>query len=133
MLKHLFIHLLRQQTAQHLSASKNLDWRLGARLLRDGRVPVRAKAQSVALGLVALVVLNTLQLPLDALLIWLLPLVGLAVDFAWNGLELIAIPFFVATLVLPFLAPREIVEAQKGGLHTDSQGRVYDAVTAKIR
>lgn len=133
MLKHLFIHLLRQQAAQHLSASKNLDWRLGARLLRDARVPLRAKAQSVALGMVALLVLNTLQLPLDALLIWLLPLVGFAVDFAWNGLELVAIPFFVATLALPFLAPREVVEAQKGGVYTDSQGRVYDAVAAKIR
>ena len=133
MLKTLLIHLLRREATQRVGASKTLDWRVGVRLWGDSRVPMTAKFQAIALGLIGLTLLNVLQIPLDALLIWLLPLVGLVVDFAWNGLELLVVPFVISTLALPFLAPRELSAPQTVPIPPDGKGHVYNAPASHVR
>lgn len=119
---------------------KRFDWRLGVRLLRDKRVPLRTKGQSLMLGVFALMALEILELPIQTALWMLLPLVGFAADVAVDGLELLAVPFFVATIVLPFLAPREVVDSLRASStkvasvnsSDDPGARVYDAPSATI-
>ncbi len=124
-------HRAVHQAASHPAARRALDWRLGLRLLRDRRVPLRAKAMALGLGALALVAVEIFEIPLELLLVTLLPLLGLAADIAIDGLELVAVPMMVATLVLPFLTPSAIVEqvrremgASQGAVDT---GRVYEA------
>ncbi|RYX86711.1 hypothetical protein EON83_00600 [bacterium] len=105
LLTHLGHHFLK-----HSGATRVLDWKLGLRLLRDRRVPAAAKVLSLVLGLSSLFVLEVLELPIQTALALLVPVLGLAADFAVDGIELLAVPFFVATLLLPFIAPRELVE-----------------------
>ena len=117
---------------------KAFDWRLGLQLMRDGRVPVRCKAQAGILGVLALVALEVLELPIQAALWTFLPLIGFAADAAIDGIELLAVPFLVATISLPFLAPRDIVDAIRrhrngDAPNVDDQGRVYDAASSKVR
>lgn len=129
------------QAVAHGSVKRVFDWRLGVRLLRDKRVPLRTKTQSLFLGLLALGALEVLELPLQTALWMLLPLVGFAADLAVDGIELVAVPFFVATIALPFLAPREVVEElrRESGASIPSApedlsagARVYDAPSATI-
>ena len=118
---------------------KTFDWRLGLRLMRDGRVPARCKVQAGLLGVLALVALEVLELPVQAALWALLPILGFAADFAIDGIELLIIPFLIATVALPFLAPRAVVDGIRKGRsgnypNTDEHGRVYDAsTTSKVR
>ncbi len=105
-------------------AGSALDPKFGLKLLRDGRVPVKAKIAAFALGLGAVLVLEILELPLQTALALLLPIVGLAADFAVDGIELLAGPLLVATLALPHLAPRAVVEQ----IRAEGDGRVYQAV-----
>ena len=113
---------------------KAFDWRLGVQLMRDNRVPARSKWLSIAAGLLALGVLEVVELPVQAALWAFLPLIGFAADAAVDGIELLAVPFLVATIALPFLAPRDVVAQirhQRAG--ADEHGRVYDAASAKVR
>ena len=113
---------------------KTFDWRLGLQLMRDGRVPARSKFQALALGVLALIALEVLELPVQAALWAFLPLIGAAADFAVDGLELLVVPFLISTIALPFLAPRDVVDALRGKrAATDEHGRVYDAVNSKVR
>ena len=113
---------------------KAFDWRLGLRLMRDGRVPMRAKFQSIALGVTALVALEVLELPIQTALWAFLPIIGFAADAAIDGIELLAVPFLISTIALPFLAPRDVVNSIRGKRpNVDEQGRVYDAVKSKVR
>jgi hypothetical protein len=123
-------HLLRRAVAtgtQQMSGGK-VDPKFGFRLLRDARVPVKTKMLALGLGLGAVFVLEILELPLQLALTLLLPLVGMAADFAIDGVELLAGPLLVASLTLPWLAPREIVEE----IRAEYEGRVYQAVSANI-
>lgn len=100
-----------------------LDIKLGGRLLRDGRVPVRFKVQSLGIGLMALLALEFFELPLQAAMMFLLPFVGLAADLMMDGVEVVAVPLLVASVVLPHLLPRGFLESLEG---QDSAGRVYN-------
>ena len=142
LLTHLGHHYLKQS-----GATRVLDWKLGLRLLRDRRVPGLTKLLALGLGVGALVALEVFELPLEAALALLVPVLGLAADFAIDGIELLAVPFFVATLLLPFLAPREVVAQLRGeaepqvapipnaGPRPSSyrNGNVYDATGATVR
>lgn len=113
---------------------KAFDWRLGIQLMRDGRVPMRCKGQAIVLGVLALVALEVLELPLQTVLWTVLPIIGFAADAAVDGIELLAVPFLISTIALPFLAPRALVDSirhQRAG--TDAHGRIYDASSAKVR
>ena len=136
-LKMLGGQLLQRAVAQG-GLQKVFDWRLGLQLMRNGRVPVACKVQAGVLGLIALVALEVLELPIQAAMWAFLPLIGFAADAAIDGVELLAIPFLVATIALPFLAPRDIVDGIRRGRsgdypNTDDQGRVYDASSSKVR
>ena len=119
------------------SAKKLLDWRLGLQLLRDRRVPLKSKFSAVALGFAALLILEIAQMPLQLALYTLLPILGIAIDFASDGLELLIIPSIVALLAMQFVTPREIVERIRGGAEFsdtfDAQGRVYEAASSSVR
>jgi hypothetical protein len=107
-----------------------IDPKLGLRLLRDSRVPLKSKLCALGLGLGAVLVLEILELPLQTALWLLLPVIGMAADFALDGLELLAGPLLVACLTLPVLAPREIVEQIRA--EGEPQGQVYEAKGARI-
>ncbi|BCM93596.1 hypothetical protein IAD21_05487 [Abditibacteriota bacterium] len=142
LLTHLGHHFLKNS-----EAARFLDWKLGLRLLRDRRVPTSAKFFSLVLGLSTLFVLEFLELPIETALALLVPVLGLAADFALDGIELLAVPFFVATLILPFLAPRDIVAQLRGESEPQSvpiptatprangfgTGQVYEATSATVR
>jgi hypothetical protein len=61
-------------------------------------------------GLVVLGAIQVLQIPLESILAFVLPGVGAAGDVAVDGAEAIVVPVLVATLLMPHLAPRSIVE-----------------------
>lgn len=109
--------------AAHIAGSA-LDPKFGLKLLRDGRVPVKSKIAAFALGLGAIFVLEILEIPIQTALWLLLPIVGAVADFAIDGIELLAGPLFVATLTLPYLAPRDVVEQ----IRAEGEGHVYQAV-----
>lgn len=129
--------LLQRAVAQG-GVQKAFDWRLGLHLMRDGRVPAKSKMQAILLGVLALIALEVLELPIQAALWAFLPLIGFAADAAIDGIEFLAVPFLIATISLPFLAPRAIVDGirqNRSGSHpkTDEYGRVYDSVNSKVR
>ena len=83
---------------------------LGYALLRDRRVSLRPKFVALGAGLVVLGVIQVLQLPLESVLAFVLPGVGAAGDVAVDGAEAVVVPVLVATLLMPHLAPRSIVD-----------------------
>jgi hypothetical protein len=83
---------------------------LGYALLRDRRVSLRPKFMALGAGLVVLGVIQVLQIPLESVLAFVLPGVGAAGDVAVDGAEAVIVPVLVATLLMPHLAPRSIVE-----------------------
>ncbi len=148
MLRYILTHL-GHRVLKETGASRALDWKLGLRLFRDGRVPASTKALAVGLGVAALAVLQVMELPIESALALLVPVLGFAGDIAIEGVEILAVPFFAATLLLPFLAPREVVELARGEADGMPQtapipdaapprkgffgGRIYDASGAVIR
>ncbi|HEX8465246.1 MAG TPA: hypothetical protein VF627_11570 [Abditibacterium sp.] len=123
-------HLLRRAVssgAQKVSGGA-IDPKFGMKLLRDPRVPAKAKFLAFSLGLGAVFVLEILEVPLQTVL-WLLGPLGFATDFALDGIELLAGPLLVASLALPWLAPRDIVDE----IRAEGDGRVYVAVSPDIK
>ena len=109
LLTHLGHHFLKQS-----GASRALDWKLGLRLMRDRRVSASTKALAVGLGIGAMAVLQVLELPVESALALLVPVLGFAGDLALDGIEAVAVPFLVSTLLLPFLAPAAVVAELRG-------------------
>jgi len=64
------------------------------------------KLGAMAIGLLLTIVLQVLELPLEAVLAALLPVAGIAVDFAVDGLEFAILPFVFASIVMTRLAPK---------------------------
>jgi hypothetical protein len=95
---------------KHTAEGGRFDLKFGFALLRDRRVPVGAKLLALGLGVAATAVINALELPLEALIAVLLPGVGLTINAILNGMEFIAGPLLASALVLPFVAPRPLVE-----------------------
>ena len=87
-----------------------LDVRLGFALMRDGRVPLRTKLLAVLIGLAVTGLVEFLEIPVEGVLSVLLPILGAAGDFVIDGAEMIAGPLLLANVLLPFLAPRAVVE-----------------------
>jgi hypothetical protein len=145
MLRFFLVHMGHRLVGQS-GVARALDWKLGLRLLRDRRVPATTKLLSFGLGIGALIALEAFELPFETALALLVPVLGLAADFALDGIELLSVPFFVATLALPFLAPREVVDEVRSSMNPQpvsvttppsnrngyDSGHVYDA-NATIR
>src|SRR5579862_5039397 len=89
---------------------KLLDFQLGYALLCDRRVPVRRKVVAFAIGAAIVAALGALELPLEEVMAFVLPILGAFVDIALDGAEAIFGPLMLAILLLPYLAPSEIVE-----------------------
>jgi hypothetical protein len=87
-----------------------MNMRLGYALLRDRRVSIRAKLIALGIGAAAIGTIELLELPVEGVLAALLPFVGAAGDLALDGAEAIIGPVLIASLLLPYLAPAEIVE-----------------------
>ena len=83
--------------------------RLGYALLRDPRVSIRTKLIALGIGAATLGAIELLQLPVEGVVAALLPFVGAAGDLALDGAEAVLGPVLIASLLLPYLAPPEIV------------------------
>jgi len=83
---------------------------LGYALLRDRRVPIRAKLIALGIGAAGVGAIELLQLPVEGVVAALLPLMGAAGDLALDGAEAVIGPVLIATLLLPHLAPADIVQ-----------------------
>jgi hypothetical protein len=110
MIRHIGGIALNRAARNYIGEGKRIDAKLGIALFRDRRVPVPAKMAAIALGFVLMTVLNALQLPLDAVIAFLLPFVGLGVELMWNGAETLIGTLLFSALALPFVAPKGIVE-----------------------
>ena len=82
---------------------------LGYALLRDRRVPIRTKLIALGLGAAGVGAIELLQLPLEGVFAALLPFVGAAGDLTLDGAEAVIGPILIATLLLPHLAPADLV------------------------
>jgi len=87
-----------------------LDVRLGFALMRDRRVPLRTKAFALLIGLAVTGLVELFEIPLESVLSVLLPIFGVVGDMIVDGAEIIAGPLLLANVLLPFLAPRDVVE-----------------------
>ena len=84
--------------------------RLGYRLLRDRRVPIRAKLMALGIGAACIGALEVLELPLEGVLAAILPLIGITGDIAFDGAEAVVGPVVIATMVLPCLVAPPLVQ-----------------------
>ena len=87
-----------------------LDVRFGFALMRDRRVAVRLKLLAILIGLAVTALVEFLEIPIEGVLSALLPLLGFVGDIVVDGAEAVAGPLILAGLLLPFLAPRDVVE-----------------------
>jgi hypothetical protein len=82
---------------------------LGFALLRDRRVPIRIKLIALGLGAAGVGTIELLQLPVEGVLAALLPFIGAAGDLALDGAEAVIGPVLIATFLMPYLAPADLV------------------------
>jgi len=87
-----------------------MDVKLGFALMLDRRVPLRSKLVAILLGLAATGLVEFLEIPVESIIAALVPILGIAGDVVIDGAELIAGPLLLANALLPFIAPRTIVE-----------------------
>jgi hypothetical protein len=101
-----------QVAAQAVSEQRKpgnlLDFKLGVSLMRDGRVPVPTKLLALGIGVAATFLLEAFEMPLEALVAMVLPGVGLAANFAMDGLESVICPLLFGALALPHIAPKPV-------------------------
>jgi hypothetical protein len=92
---------------------------LGFALLRDRRVPIRIKLIALGLGAAGVGAIELLQLPVEGVLAALLPFIGAAGDLALDGAEAVIGPVLIATFLMPYLTPADLVRqirAEAGGM-----------------
>jgi hypothetical protein len=87
-----------------------MSMQLGYALLRNRRVSIPAKLIALGIGAAAVGAIELLQLPVEGVVAALLPFIGAAGDLTLDGTEAIIGPVLIATLVLPHLAPVDIVQ-----------------------
>ena len=103
--------VLPKAAVKHAHKHGWLDLRLGYALLRDKRVSIGVKLASLGIGLALTVGLFLLEVPLEAVIGTVLPLLGLALDFTFDGIEFVVVPVVVASLVIRWLAPKPVVDS----------------------
>src|SRR5262249_42123954 len=94
----------------YIGNGRPLDFRLGVALFRDRRVPVPPKMMALPLAAIVILSRSAMEMPLEALLAFLLPIVGAGIDLAFNGIENIVGPLLLAALLLPHVAPKVLVQ-----------------------
>ncbi|MDR3688407.1 MAG: hypothetical protein P4L46_03440 [Fimbriimonas sp.] len=88
-----------------------LDMKLGFALMRDRRVSMLAKLASLASGVVLTAILVAIEVPLESIVGALLPFVGVALDFAIDGIEFLIFPLIVSAIVIRWMAPKAVVDS----------------------
>ena len=74
---------------------------LGYALLRDQRVPIRAKLIALGAGAAIIAVIELLQIPFETIVAALMPFVGIPGDLTLDGAEALIGPILIACLLLP--------------------------------
>ena len=118
----ILLRLFGERFVHHAAAKQGrnpLDVKFGVAMARDRRVPFKCKLLAVGLGVSLLALLLALEVPLEAFVTFLAPFL-LPVDMIVDGLEIVALPILFSALLLPFVAPRALVEqlrAERSLLH----------------
>jgi hypothetical protein len=112
-----------QAARRYVGDGATLDPRLGWALLKDRQVPAATKLLAIGMGVALTAVLNAAQIPMEALLAFLLPFFGFGFDLLLNGAELLIEPFLFAALLLPHLASAPMVQ-QVRARRADTAGQV---------
>ena len=108
--------------AQHIGPNRAIDAKLGWALIRDRRVPLVKKMLALGLGTGATFALLAAEVPLNALLALLLPGIGLGLDAVMDSMEVVVGPILMASLLMPHLAPKAIVQqvrAERYGIRVE--------------
>ena len=108
-----------------------LDVKFGFALLRDRRVPLLSKLLALGIGFALMYAIVALELPFETVLAALLPLFGIAFDFALDGMEMVAGPALLACLLLPHMAPKPIVQQIRAERTKFGVGPVIDIAEAE--
>lgn len=103
-----------QVARQHVGENKLFDVKLGSALLKDRRVAIGTKSMAMALGIALVMLIDTLELPFEAVLAFLMPLVGMGINIAVDGLEYVAGSLLFAALLIPHLTPKALVQKIRG-------------------
>jgi hypothetical protein len=107
---------------------KLLDVKLGQALLCDRRIPLRFKVGAFAVGYAGVAFLACVEFPFEEI-IAVIPFIGILGDVALDGLEAIYVPFLMACLILPHLAPVSLVEQvrrERNPVVQSSEGPIID-------
>lgn len=86
-----------------------LNFRLGFALMRDRRVPILTKLAALASGVTLTAILIAIEFPLESLLGVLVPFLGAGLDLIVDGLEVVALPLLLSSLIIRWMAPKPIV------------------------
>ena len=73
-------------------------------------MPIRAKLTALGIGAACIAMLEVLELPLEAVLAAILPLVGISGDVALGGAEAVIGPVLIATMLLPYMVAPPLVQ-----------------------
>ena len=103
-------HAVRHAVSGHREGSR-LNIKLGFALLSSRRVGIWPKMLALAVGAAVAAGVVALEIPVETILAVLLPGLGLAMDVAADGAEAVVVSVLVASLLLPFIAPRGLVDA----------------------
>jgi hypothetical protein len=119
----LLLHLLGRRivnkaVAKRAGRGRALDLGFGFALLRDRRIALGTKLLALSLGASLMLLIVALELPMESVWAMLLPFFGLGLDGVMDGMEMLIGPILFAALLLPFLAPKALVQQ----LHEERQG-----------
>src|SRR5207247_5720304 len=81
-----------RQTMPRNGRPPMLDFRLGFALFGDRRVPVASKALALFAGGILVMALVSMELPVEVLMAGLLNVLGVGVDLAVDGMEMLVGP-----------------------------------------
>lgn len=96
--------------AHHSHPGGVLDIKFGFAMLKDRRVPFKSKLLAVGLGAGLVAALIGLQLPLEALVATVVPILGFMADILTDGLEAVIGTIGLASILLPYLAPKLLTQ-----------------------
>jgi hypothetical protein len=86
-------------------------FRIGWSQFRDGTIPLHVKVLALSLGAGVTFLLMALEVPIEAIVGFAVPLFGVPLDFMVDGFEVFVFPVLIAAAILPSL-----VRARSNGL-----------------
>jgi hypothetical protein len=110
---------------RHTKRGGLFDVKYGFSLFRDPSVAMTSKVAAIGIGVGVTMLLMAVEAPLELILGLFIPFVGVGVDVAIDGLEVILFPMLVASLVLPRLV-RQPSYVRVSAPQSRYQGEVID-------